>query len=81
MRTSRYNTYTHLFRFVLRVMIIVSKSAVATFAPCVEAPVVKDTGTVGGATCCFKNKFPLQALHQLRSVHVTAGGEFHIGLV
>lgn len=53
-------------------MVVVSKSAIATFAPGVEASVVKDTSTVGGATSCCDYHFLFQTLHQLRCVHVTA---------
>ena len=66
----------YLFWLVLWVMIIMSKPAIATFAPGVEAPVVKDTGTVGGATRCVNYMLPLQTLHQLRGVHVTAGKRY-----
>lgn len=54
-------------------VVIVAEPAVATFAPGVEGPVVKDTGTVGGATRRVNNILSLQAIHQMRGVHVTAG--------
>lgn len=63
---------TYLFWFILWIMVVVSKSAIATFAPGVEASVVKDTSTVGGATSCCDYHFLFQTLHQLRCVHVTA---------
>ncbi len=66
---------SYLFWFVLRVVVIVSKPAIATFAPCVQAPVVKDTGAVGGATSRINNDLPLQTLHQLRSIHASAEGK------
>ena len=61
----------HLFWFVLSLIVIVSETSVATFAPCVEAPVVKDTGRVGGATLDVHHPFPLHGVHKPRSVHIT----------
>ena len=66
------NRTAYLFWLILWVMVIMPEPAVATFAPCVEASVVKDTGTVGGATGCVNNFLPLQTLHQLRSIHASA---------
>lgn len=63
---------SYLFGLVLWVMVIVSKPAIATFTPGVQASIVKDTGTVGGATGCVNYHFALQGLYQLWSVHVTA---------
>lgn len=66
------NRIAYLFWLILWVMVIMSEPAVATFAPCVECPVIKDTGAVGGATGCINNFLPLQTLHQLRSIHASA---------
>lgn len=40
----------YLFWFILWVVVVVSEPAIAAFAPGVQGPIVKDTGTMGGAT-------------------------------
>ena len=49
-----------------------SESSVPTFAPRVEAAVVKDTGRVGGATLDVDHLSSLHGVHKPRSIHITA---------
>ena len=49
-----------------------SESSVPTFAPRVEAAVVKDTGRVGGATLNVDHVSSLHGVHKPRSIHITA---------
>ena len=63
---------SNLLRFVLCFIVIVSESSVATFAPGVQAAVVKDTGRVGGATLDLHHTLALHGFNQPWSVHITA---------
>ncbi len=54
-------------------MIVVTQSAVSSFAPGVQSAIVKDTATVRGPTRHLHYLLTLQRLYQLRGVTVTAG--------
>ena len=61
---------SHLFWLVLGVVVVVSESTIATFAPGVEASIVKDTGRVGGATLNVDHTFAFHSIHKPWSVDI-----------
>ena len=56
---------TDLFGSELCLVVNVTQSTIPSLAPRVEAPVVKDTGTVGGATSCVHYMLVTQGLNQM----------------
>ena len=62
---------THLFWFVLWLVVVVSKSPVSPLAPREELAVLQDARTVGGATCYVHHLLTFQGFHQVGGVHIT----------
>ena len=61
----------YLLGLVVGLMVVVSESPVATLAPGVEAPVVKDTCRVGGATADLHDTLSFHGFHEARCVYIT----------
>ena len=65
----------YLLWLVLWFVVAVAQSPIPPLAPGVETAVLKDTGTVGGATSSVHHTLALQGVHQVGGVHGPVGEE------